>query len=367
MSREQLFTVFFFAVLVFLLHEAYRVFSVFLAAFAWAAVFSLAFFPLYRIVLGRVRNASIAALLMTVLVSTLLIGPIATFGSVAIAQGQNFYQVLSEKAASGEARTWFESLRQNRLGKLVVRTMPKEMATSIDLGDLGVQGAKRGTEFLVGQIGEVARNILSFLVSFLIMQIMLFFFFRDGRKLYFAFRDLLPMEREHKDAIFGRLYETLSAVVQGMVFTSMLQGLTAGMAFWALDLPFWLFFAVASSVASFIPMGGAALIWVPAMIYFFAEGMWGRGFAMLAWGVLVISLVDNIVRPLVIGSRTNISTLFLFFGILGGLQAYGPIGVFIGPVLLATIVVVLRIYREEYAGGAEEPPALLPPEPPPVG
>src|SRR5215813_12468733 len=118
MSREWLFTAFFFAVLVFLLHEAYRVFSVFLAAFAWAGVFALAFYPLYRMVLARVRSASVAALLMTALVSTLLIGPVATFGGVAIGQGQNFYQTLQEKAASGEAKTWIESLRQYRLAKL---------------------------------------------------------------------------------------------------------------------------------------------------------------------------------------------------------------------------------------------------------
>ena len=367
MSREQLFTVFFFAVLVFLLHEAYRVFSYFLASFAWAAVFTLAFFPLYRELLPRIRNATVAALIMTALVSTLLIGPIATFGGVAIAQGQNFYQVLSEKAANGEVRAWLESLRQNRFGKLAGRMLPREMASSVDLGDVGVQGVKRGTEYLIGQIGEVARNVLSFLMSFLVMQVMLFFFFRDGRKLYFGFRDLLPMEREHKDLIFGRLYETLSAVVQGMVLTSVLQGLTAGAAFWFLDLPFWLFFGVASSVASFIPVGGAALIWFPAVIYFFTQGLWASGFALLAWGVLVVSLLDNLVRPLFIGSRANISTLLLFFGILGGVQAYGPIGIFVGPVLLATMVVVLRIYRDDYAQGSSEPSPIVPPEPPLVG
>ena len=358
MSREQLFTAFFFVVLVFLLHEAYRVFSFFLGAFAWAAVFTLALFPLYRVVLARVRSATVAALVLTLLVFTLFIGPVATLGSVAISQGQTFYQTISEKAASGEARAWLESTRQSRLGKLVDRLVPGAVAHKLDLGDLGVESVKRVTAYLVGQIGEVARNILSFLFNFLVMQVMLFFFFRDGRKLYFAFRDLLPMEREHKDAIFGRLYETLSAVVQGMVFTSLLQGITAGLAFWFLDLPFWLFLAVASAVASFVPLGGAGLVWVPSMIYFFTQGLWGRGFALLAWGVLVISLVDNIVRPLVIGSRTNISTLFLFFGILGGLQAYGPIGVFLGPVLLATMVVVLRIYREEYSEGTIEEPAL---------
>ena len=373
MSREQLFTIFFFLVLAFLLHEAYRVFAVFISPFAWAAILALTFFPLYRMLLLRVRNATVASLVMTALVSTLLIGPVATFGSVAAGQGQNFYELLREKAATGEARAWFESLRDNRLAKLTARWLPKEMAGSIDVGEITIQGAQRGTQYLIGQLGGVARNLFTFITDFLIMQVMLFFFFRDGRKLYFAFRDLLPMEREHKDAIFGRLYETLSAVVQGMLFTAILQGFTAGAAFWALGLPFWLFLGLASAVASFIPLGGAALVWVPAMIFFFTQGLWGRGVAMLLWGSLVISLVDNVIRPLFIGSRTNISTLFLLFGILGGLQAYGPIGVFVGPVLLATIIVVLRIYREEYAEGTQPaedlvppPPQLEPPELPPA-
>lgn len=350
MTREQLFAVFFFAVLGFLIYEVYRVFAFFLTAFAWAAVLTLVLFPVYRALLARLRRPSLSAALMTLLVSTLLIGPLVTLTGVAIGQGQGFYQVLQQKAASGEARAWFESLRNNRLGKLAERLLPHDLEGSLDLSDLGVQGAQKGTALLISELGGIARNVASFVFNVLITLVMLFFFFRDGRKLYLAFRDLLPMEPEHKDAIFGRLYETLSAVVQGMVFTSVLQGLAAGLAFWALDLPFALFLGLASSVASFIPLGGAALVWIPADVYFFTQGLWGRGVILLAWGSLVISLVDNLVRPLVIGSRTNISTFFLFFGILGGLQAYGPIGIFVGPVLLATIVVFLRIYREEYSG-----------------
>jgi predicted PurR-regulated permease PerM len=349
MTREQLFTVFFFAVLAFLLYEVYRVFAFFLTAFAWAGVLTLVFFPLYQALVARLRRASVAAALMTLLVFTVLVGPIATFGGVAIGQGQTFYQVLQEKAASGKARIWLQSLHDNRFGKLVVGALPGEMRETLDLGALGMQGAQKGTEYLISQLGSIARNVFGFIVNFLIMLVMMFFFFRDGQKLYFAFRDLLPMESAHKDAIFGRLYDTLSAVVRGMAVTAALQGIMAGLAFWLLDLPFALFLGLASAVASFVPVGGAALVWIPADIYFFTQGLWSRGIILLLWGSLVISMVDNVVRPMVIGGRVNISTLFLFFGILGGLQAYGPVGVFVGPVLLATIVVVLRIYREDYA------------------
>jgi predicted PurR-regulated permease PerM len=350
MSREQLFTVFFFLVLAFLLYQLYAVFSPFLGPFAWAAVLALVFFPPYRLLLDRIGQPSLAAAAMTVLILVLVTGPLVTFGGVVLGQAQRFYDLVQEKSASGEARAWVEeNLRHNPLGRLAARVLPRELRDSIDLTDLGVQGARRGSEYVIGEIGGIARNVFGFLVNFFLMLVMLFFFFRDGRRLYFAFRELLPMEPEHKDAIFGILYETLSAVVQGMTVTAVLQGLLAGAAFWALDLPFALFLGLASAVASFVPLGGAALVWIPAVIYFFTQGLWVRAILLLIWGTFVVSLVDNVVRPLVIGSRTNIPTLFLFFGILGGLQAYGVIGIFIGPVLLATVVAFLKIYREEYA------------------
>jgi predicted PurR-regulated permease PerM len=351
MTREQLFAVFFFVVLAFLLHQLYTVLSPFLAAFAWAAILALVFFPPYRLLLMRIRRPSLAALAMTLLLCLLTIGPVATFGGVAIGQAQNFYAVVQEKVASGEARAWVEDLRQNPLGRLVTRILPRDLRDSVDLASLGMQGAQRVSEYAIGGIGGIARNVFGLVVSFAFMLVMLFFFFRDGRRLYFAFRDLLPMEPEHKDAIFGHLYETLSAVVQCMTVTAAAQGILSGVAFWALDLPFALFLGLASAAASFVPVGGAALVWVPADIYFFTQGSWGRGLILLLWGTFVISLVDNVVRPIVIGSRTNIPTLFLFFGILGGIQAYGVVGVFLGPVLLATIVAFLKIYREEYARG----------------
>ncbi len=349
MSRENLFTVFFFLVLALLLREAYRIFSYFLAPIAWAAMLALTFFPLYRQTLVRVRRPWLAALAMTLLVALLVTGPIATIGGVAVGQGQNLYRALQEKTQSGQARSWFESLQNYRIAQIVRRALPEELRERIDLGDLGMQGAQRGTEYLVAQLGVIAGNVVSFVIDFAMMLVVLFFFFRDGRGIYQSFRDLLPMETEHKDRIFGRLYETVSAVVQGMVVTAAMQGVTAGLAFWFLGLPFALFLGIASSVASFVPLGGAALVWIPAMAYLFAQGEWERGLFLLAWGVFVVSLLDNLLRPILIGNKAEVSAFLLLFGILGGAQAYGPVGIFVGPVLLATLVVVLRIYREHFA------------------
>ena len=349
MTRDHLFSAFFFVVLGLLLYQVYRVFAGFLGAAAWAAILALVFHPLYRMILARVRRPTVAAGVMTLLVYVMVVLPWFGFGSVVIGQARTFYDVVQQKVNSGEASAWMERARQTRLGKFTVGLLPPDLRDQTDLVELGLRGARASTDTLVSQLGGIARNIAGFLVDFLLMLLMLFFFFRDGDRLYQSLRDLIPMEAEHKDAIFARFTETLSAVVQGMTITAVAQGLLAGFGFWILDLPFALLLGLASAIASFVPIGGAAFVWIPATLYFFEQGLWGRALALLVWGTLVISLVDNILKPWIIGSRTRISTLFLFLGILGGIRAYGVIGVFLGPVLLATIVAFFHIYREEYA------------------
>ena len=365
MSREQLFTFFFFLVFGFLLYQIYLLFSGFLQAAAWAGILALVFYPAYQALVMRLRRPSLAAVVMTLVIYLMVVLPAFTLGSVAVQQSQRLYAILQEKVQSGEARQWLDSARGSPIAAFIRRALPGDVGERIDLTDLGLRGARSATEYLVGQIGDVARNVVSFIINFLLMLVILFFFFRDGPKLYLGLRDLIPMEAEHKDAIVSRFYETLSAVVQGMTITALAQGLLAGIGFWVLGVPFALLLALASALGSLIPLGGAALVWVPTAGYLFVQGFWGRGIALALWGTFVVSLADNVVKPLVIGSRTQIPTLFLFLGILGGLQVYGVLGVFLGPAVLATIVAVFRIYREEYALASPPPPPPL--EPPRAG
>jgi predicted PurR-regulated permease PerM len=354
MTREQAFAAFFFLVLALLLYQFYAMFKEFFGPIAWAMVFALAFYPAYRLLAARLHGRNAAALIMTIVIFVLVAVPLATLGGVIVSQTQNFINVVNEKAASGEARRWIESLRSNRVGNLVSRVLPSRLAESVDLTDLGVRGAQRASEALLSQLGGVARNVAGFLLDFSLMLFVLFYFFRDGRRLYLNFRDLLPMEPEHKDAIFGHLYETLAAVVQGMTATAALHGLLCGVAYWALGLPFALLATFASFAAGFFPIGGSAFIWVPAAVYLLVQGAWARAIILSVWGTLVVTIIDNLVRPMVIGTRARVPTLFLLLGILGGLDAYGVIGIFLGPVLIAIIMTVLRIYREEYAEPLED-------------
>ncbi len=349
MTRQQLFAIFFFAVFLFLLVQLYALLSLFLVPLIWAVILVLTFYPLYTLLLHLLQHrATLTSLLMTLLILLLVAVPVFFFSSVLTNQALDLYRQIREAAQSGELQRFLSGWRDTRLGHLWQQWSPQVTETELDLPGLALRAANATSQFVVSQVSVVARNLFVFLFDFLVMSFSLFFLFRDGEGFYRTLRDLIPMEPEHKDEIFRRFYETVSAVVQGMVTTAVAQGVLAGIGFWAVGMPFSFFLACASAFFSLLPLGGAAAVWVPCVIYLAASGLWGRAVILLAYGAVIVSGTDNILKPLIIGGRTKLPTLFLFFGILGGLKAYGFLGIFLGPVVLATILVFVNIYKEEY-------------------
>jgi predicted PurR-regulated permease PerM len=159
---------------------------------------------------------------------------------------------------------------------------------------------------------------------------------------------VVPLDEAHKQKIFTRLDVTLRAVVKGVIITAMVQGLLAGAAYAVLGVPFPVVLMALTALLAPLPFGGTALIWLPVAGYLYAAGPIWKAIAMLIWGAGVITMVDNFLRPLLIGKDAQLPVLFLFFSIIGGLAAYGMIGLFLGPILLAILMTAIQIYREEY-------------------
>lgn len=346
LARGQVIVAFFFAAFLFLLYQLYAVFSGFLAPIIWAAILAMLFFPLYVTVRrwsgGR---ETLAALTLTLLVTAVIALPTISLSSVITREGASLYQRLSEYVSSGGFNADVERLRASRLGRLVDRLEGYE----IDWGAAARSSVDTASAIVVAQVTSVAKNVAVFLLDFTIMVFTLFFLFRDGERMYRGLRDLIPMDPSHKDAIFSVLYQTLSAVTQGMVATALAQGILTWVALWGLGLPYTAFLGVLAGFLSLIPFVGAAGVWIPCTIYLAATGDVVRAIILLVYGSLVISMVDNVLRPLLIGNQTRLPTLFLFFGILGGVQVYGVLGLFLGPVLLAIVVAFIRIYQEQFA------------------
>ncbi|HUI26878.1 MAG TPA: AI-2E family transporter [Candidatus Kryptonia bacterium] len=353
MTRQQLFAAFFFAALLYLLFQFYVIFSVFLGPLSWAALLALVFYPINaRLVsLARGRETLVAFGLTTVVIAVVIV-PTILISALLASESVALYQRLQEFITSGQmpgllerTLTW---LHESRVGQLWDRMAPQISAWNINFGATALKFGDAISSFLVAQATGIAKNALRFVVNFFLTTFALFFFFRDGERLISGLRELIPMAPEHKNAVFGRLYDTLSAVVQGTLATAAAQGTLAGLGFWALGVPFAVILGCATAFLSLLPMG-AVLVWAGVVIYFLANGAFVRAVLMLIWGIVGISGVDNVIRPLIIGGRAQIPTAFLFFGILGGLQAYGFLGLFLAPAVIAILFAFIRIYQELYA------------------
>lgn len=360
MSREHLFAAFFFAVFAFLLYQLALFLAPFFTPLVWAAILALTFYPLThgltRLLGGR---RSLASTLLVVAVLAVVVFPSIYLGSLIVTQTTAAYERVQQMARDGELGRVVEQLRASRPGLLIQRMAdPLRDKVNIDPAALIVTATNWVSQEIAGQAAQLARNILFTLVNFTLTLIALFFFFRDGERIADRIRDLLPMAPEHKDVVFARLYDTLTAVVQGMVLTAVAQGTLAGIGYWLIaDMPFALFLGFLTGLASFLPMAGPAFVWAGVAIYLAATGETTRALGMALWGALVVSTADNFVKTLVIGGRARLPTFLLLFALLGGLSVYGFLGVFLAPVILAILLTFTDIYRELYAS-PETPPIV---------
>lgn len=361
MRREQLFAVFFFFAFLFLLYQFYRIFHDFIGPLSYAALLAFVFYPLYRRLRAALRGREGAAAgLMTLAVVLLVIVPVFYLLALITRQSVSLYENVSEFVTSGRIHDLMEGARASRLGQYWSEVGPSLEEVKENLPDAALRGTQVVSAFLVAQAPAAAANVFRVVINFFFAVFALFFFFRDGERMIAGLRDLIPLDATVKHDVIGRFSDTLSAVVLGSVLTGAAQGILGGIAYWVLGVPFALLLAGATAFLSFLPFGGP-VVWFGVVVYFLIRGAHWRALLMAAWGILVIGTADNIIRPIVIGGRTQISTVFLFFGILGGLQAYGFIGMFLGPAVIAILVAFARIFREQYATDMKAP---LGPDPP---
>ena len=360
MTRQQFFVVCFFAILLALIYQIGVIFKPFLFPVLWAAILAHVTFPLHIRLTALLRGREIAsAALLTVGIIVLVVVPLVFAGFLLAQEASNGYDAINAWIQSGGVKRLPAQLSSLPFGGSLQKLIGRYLSTSKDIEAVLLQSSKAISGFVVEQVAGFATNVFLLAVNFLVAIVTLFFFFKDGRRLLDGFYRIIPMEETHKTKIFSRLDQTITAVVKGIVITAIVQGLLAGMAYAALDVPVPVFLLAITIVLAPLPVGGTGLVWGPAALYLFWTGSMWKGIAMLAWGVGVVMTVDNVLRPLLIGRGAKLPVLFLFFSILGGLGAYGLIGLFLGPILLAILLTAIQIYREEYLG---EPP----PQPPSI-
>lgn len=350
-TRRQIFSVTFFSILIVLIWQLGVILSPFFYPIMWAVILTATFYSLHGKLLDRLQGRRhITALIMTALVMAIAVLPAVYLIFLGINEAVQAYDTATQ---------WFREGRLRELGVAisqlpVIGGISQEVFGRLILSNSGrlessfLEGGKVVSTFLLAQGADLAKNALLFVTDFFVMVFTLFFLFRDGDYLYKGLYDAIPLDPDHKAKVFERMDGTIKAVVQGTLVTALAQGTTAGLAYWALGVPFAIFLGALSAILSLLPFGGTAIVWIPVALYLFLNGSIVKGLIMIGVGAGLVGLMDNLLQPLLIGTRAQLPMLFLFFASLGGLASFGLLGLFLGPILLAVLLELFRIYREEF-------------------
>lgn len=347
-SRQNVFVVAFFVLLIGLLSLLFSLLEPFLRSFVWATILVMVFHPLYaRLLKATGKRRWLAALISTLLVLAFLalpgffvvlnLGPELhkAYDFLSTAQWDEKSQWLVEKMKTLNVGAWLQSwgIDSGQYEAVLQRQVSNAM--------------ENFSHAVLQRISDAFQNVVWFAVEIAFICVALFFFFRDGSRLALRATEFLPLEEKHRQKVVHTFSVTVTAVVRAIFLTALVQGLMAGLGFVAAGVPLPILLGLAAFVLSFIPFLGAASVWIPAVLWLLVQGSTGAGIGLALWGV-VITAMDYIIKPWVIGNEAKLPLFWLFFTTIGGLKVYGLLGIFLGPIILSLGMAFLAIYREVY-------------------
>jgi predicted PurR-regulated permease PerM len=335
-DRAQVFSLFFFGILLFLLYQLLSILSPFFGALLVSSTLALIFHPFFLAVRRRlIENRDAAAAIATLTAVITVVLPLIMFGWLLISESRELYPKTGQL---------LENLSQK---ELTIQLPPNLKAYwDLDLGAVIAGNLKTLQGNIASSGAKLLKDLFFFLVSFAVMVITLFATFRDGERFLHWLIDILPMDQEYKHRVAHQLYNTTLAVVRGLLLTAMIQGLVGALGYWIAGVPAPALFGLLTSFAALVPFVGTSLVWLPLSVGMFFWKGFKVGLVVLLWGALVVGLLDNVLRPVLIGRNAKLPVFLLFLGIFGGMRVYGPLGLFLGPLLISCVIVFLQIYKE---------------------
>lgn len=318
----------------------------FIGAVFWALVLAILFHPFNKRLLRRFPGKPNLTTLYTLLLCLLgVILPLVLIGSSVVRETVHIYDRIS--SGQLDFGSYFQQINA-ALPTWVVQFLERiDLASAQEIqSKLSSLGAEAG-KLVAGKAVEVGQNTLSFVVSFGVMLYLLYFLLRDGTHLAQRVRDAIPMEPGHKRSLAEKFATVIRATVKGNLVVASAQGALGGLIFWLLDIQGAVLWGVLMAFLSLLPAVGASLIWGPVSIYFLATGNVTQGLVLAAYGVMVIGLVDNVLRPILVGKDTKMPDYIVLISTLGGMSIFGLTGFVIGPAIAALFIACWDIYSPQ--------------------
>jgi len=318
---------YFFIVCLFgLIYVSFILLRPFLPAILSGVVLAYIFYPLYRRLNKKLKNKNISSLLLSFFIILLILGPLIFIMGTLLKESSQFYERITTSDLS------------------ILEFFPK-LTGNGNIDKFVVQGIEKAILFIINTASSFVLSIPSRILDFFITIFILFYLFKDGETLINKIKKWLPLKSSQKNILFKEIREVTSATVYGLIVTGLVQGSVGALGFFIFGIPNPLLWGIVMIILAILPLIGPILVWLPIGIIQIISGNLFSGIGILAYGFSIVSTIDNIIRPKLISKRARIHPVLILLGIVGGIKLFGLIGIIIGPLVLAILVVFLRLYK----------------------
>jgi predicted PurR-regulated permease PerM len=343
-KRETLFAAALLVLIAAVLVLFYRVMASFLVPLAWSAIIVVTIHPLYVRFRGRVRPNGLAAFLMTTIVALLIIAPLTYLVIALLSEARSLYDIVQERLAQ-ENLTAINLSNHPFVRSLTERLEGVVDTSKWDLKSVITDALQSVSKFVVEHTASFITNVGVGLFQFVLILLSTYYLFKDGERLMDQLRESIPLPDDRSTRILTHVTDVVRATIHGGLVVAAIQGALGGIMFWILGIPSPVFWGAVMAFFALIPFLGAFVVYLPAAVWLVIAGSYIKAIILVVFGIAIVSQIDNFLKPILISGRTQMHPLLLFFSILGGIQAFGFLGVVLGPVIAAVFVGVFDLYR----------------------
>jgi predicted PurR-regulated permease PerM len=313
----------------------YQLVQPFLSALLGAIALAVLANPFYRWLGRKLRFRSLAAGISVAVVALVLVLPTVGLAPKLAGDAASAVNSVSKSLETGQ---WREKLSQVKAISAAITWVESH----VDFREV----AREIARVLTSGLSSVVKGSVAGVAQLLVSGFLLFYMFRDQQQALAALKSLLPITASEAEMLFRRFSDTVYAIIYGKVLTAAAQGVLGGIGFWILGLPAPWFWGLVMGVLSFLPVVGASLVWGPAAVFLTLDGHAGRALFLVLWGVVLIAPIEGFLYPIMVGRRLKLHNALVFIAVLGGLVAFGPVGLVVGPAILALTLGLMSLWKD---------------------
>ena len=337
-SRSHVHTLLMMAATVAGIYICYQLAAPFIPVFTWALALAVMFAPLYRWLVSKVKHPNLATIICVLVAALIVVVPATFVAERIVAEAAGGAETIKTLVESGEWRRVFDA---HPLFAPVGQWIERQIDLPAMVNNLTSWLTGIATSFVQGSIVKLIGVVLTFYIFF--------FFLRDRGAALEWLRSLSPLSGADMTRLFDGVSDTVHATIYGTFAIAVVQGTLGGLMFWWLGLPAPLLWGIVMALLAVIPVLGAFIIWIPAAIFLFLSGSEGKALLLTLWGAIVVGGIDNLLYPMLVGSRLKMHTVLAFVSIVGGLIFFGPAGLILGPVIFTVTRLLLEIWSDQNA------------------